>query len=56
MNGSQEDKLKLAFKMIDCDSKGYFTKTDLSSMIRNIISSHFTITGTYITPEMEIKI
>lgn len=49
MNGSQVEKLQLAFNMIDYNKKGYFTKSDLTQMIKEIIYSHFSITGIQIT-------
>lgn len=45
MNGSQKEKSKIAFQLIDNQNKGFFRINDLAEMIRSLFSSWAALTG-----------
>ena len=45
INGSQEEKYDLTFRLIDTDGKGYFTYDEFYDMITSMLQSWNNITG-----------
>lgn len=46
MNGDENDKMLMSFRLIDDKNKGYFVKEDLAMMIKSIVNSWAAITQT----------
>ncbi|KAL4492363.1 hypothetical protein ABPG72_005498 [Tetrahymena utriculariae] len=56
MNGDENEKMRMSFRLIDDKNKGYFVKEDLSMMIKSIVNSWAAITQTTLTKEMLNKV
>ncbi|KAL4446054.1 hypothetical protein ABPG74_011046 [Tetrahymena malaccensis] len=56
MNGDENEKMRMSFRLIDDKNKGYFIKEDLSMMIKSIVNSWAAITQTTLTKEMLNKV
>ncbi|EDK31269.2 phosphatidylinositol 4-phosphate 5-kinase (macronuclear) [Tetrahymena thermophila SB210] len=56
MNGDENEKMKMSFRLIDDKNKGYFIKEDLQMMIKSIVNSWAAITQTTLTKEMLSKV
>ncbi|EGR33881.1 phosphatidylinositol-4-phosphate 5-kinase family protein, putative [Ichthyophthirius multifiliis] len=46
INGEESEQIKISFKLIDVQQKGFFIKEDLSSMINSIVRSWAALTQT----------
>ena len=49
INGEQEEKVELTFRMIDPERKGWFSYDELSQLIISILSAWNDITGTQLS-------
>lgn len=45
LNGSDEKKQELSYKMIDYQNKGFFEKNDLSELILSTVKAWSSLTG-----------
>jgi len=56
LNGSQEEKARISFNLIDLDRKGWFTYEDFSSILKSILELSFEITGMFASKRQKREI
>lgn len=55
VNGSQEEKYKISYRLIDFENKGFFGIEEFSFMISSMVSVWCGLTGTQICKQKKVS-